>query len=64
MAMSNDRHWIVLIQLCLDLVVIGKTAANAVEFLNHCKDFYPFTITHILTDSLKRLPLAAKPENK
>ncbi|SFV86885.1 Mobile element protein [hydrothermal vent metagenome] len=29
----------------------NKTAANAVEFLNHCKDFYPFTISHILTDN-------------
>ncbi|VVM18372.1 putative transposase [uncultured Gammaproteobacteria bacterium] len=28
-----------------------KTAINAVEFLNNCKDFYPFTITHILTDN-------------
>jgi IS30 family transposase len=29
----------------------NKTAINAVEFLNNCKDFYPFTITHILTDN-------------
>ena len=29
----------------------NKAAINAVEFLNNCKDFYPFTITHILTDN-------------
>jgi transposase-like protein len=29
----------------------NKTAANAVDFLNQCKGFYPFTISHILTDN-------------
>lgn len=28
-----------------------KTAANAVDFLKACKAFYPFVITHILTDN-------------
>ncbi len=29
----------------------NKTAANAVEFLKECKEFFPFYITHILTDN-------------
>jgi transposase-like protein len=29
----------------------NKTAINAVEFLNNCKVFYSFTITHIITDN-------------
>jgi transposase InsO family protein len=29
----------------------NKTADNAVEFLKECKEFYPFYISHILTDN-------------
>jgi len=29
----------------------NKTAANAVEFLKECKEFFPFYLTHILTDN-------------
>jgi transposase-like protein len=29
----------------------NKTADNAVEFLKECKDFFPFYLTHILTDN-------------
>ncbi|MCF6184648.1 MAG: integrase core domain-containing protein [Bacteroidales bacterium] len=29
----------------------NKTAANAVEFLKECKEFFPFYISHILTDN-------------
>ncbi len=29
----------------------NKTAANAVEFLKECKEFFPFYITHILIDN-------------
>ncbi len=29
----------------------NKTAANAVSFLKECKEFFPFYLTHILTDN-------------
>ena len=29
----------------------NKTADNAVEFLKECKEYFPFYITHILTDN-------------
>ncbi len=29
----------------------NKTANNAVDFLRQCKEFYPFYISHILTDN-------------
>ena len=29
----------------------SKTADNAVDFLEQCKEFFPFYITHILTDN-------------
>lgn len=32
-------------------VYTNKTADNAVDFLAQCKDFYPFYISHILTDN-------------
>lgn len=29
----------------------AKTADNAKDFMKHCKEFYPFDITHVLTDN-------------
>jgi len=32
-------------------VYTNKTARNAVDFLKHCKTYFPFYISHILTDN-------------
>ena len=29
----------------------AKTSENTEDFMNHCKEFFPFNITHILTDN-------------
>ncbi len=53
---DGQRHYLF---VCIDRatrtlyyqIYKNKTAVNAVDFLKQCKDFYPFYISHILTDN-------------